>query len=92
MGFDRFVSVIQDCSSNYHIDIFEPLFVCLQELTGAHPYQGRFGADDVDDVDMAYRVIKDHVRTLTFVLSDGGVPNKDGRGYVLRRVLRRGAQ
>ena len=53
MGFEWFVSVIQDRNSNYHMDIFEPLFVCLQELTGAHPYQGRFGADNVD-VDMAY--------------------------------------
>ena len=52
----------------------------------------RSGQDDEDGIDTAYRVVADHVRTLTFALSDGGVPNNVGRGYVLRRILRRGSR
>ncbi|PAV18417.1 tRNA synthetase class II [Pyrrhoderma noxium] len=92
MGFERLVSVIQDRESNYDTDIFEPLFKRIQELTGVRPYAGKFGAEDADGIDMAYRVVADHVRTLTFALADGGVPNNVGRGYVLRRILRRGAR
>ena len=92
MGFERLVSAIQDRRSNYDTDIFLPIFDKVRELTGVRPYEGRFGADDVDGIDTAYRVVADHVRTLTFALSDGGVPNNVGRGYVLRRILRRGAR
>ena len=92
MGFERLVSVVQDAQSNYDTDLFAPLFTRIQELTGARPYAGAFGADDKDGIDTAYRVIADHVRTLTFTLADGGVPNNVGRGYVLRRILRRGAR
>ncbi|PPQ74039.1 hypothetical protein CVT26_006942 [Gymnopilus dilepis] len=92
MGFERLVSVIQDRRSNYDTDVFLPIFERVRELTGVRPYEGRFGADDVDGIDTAYRVVADHVRTLTFALSDGGVPNNVGRGYVLRRILRRGAR
>ncbi|ANB15880.1 alanine--tRNA ligase [Sugiyamaella lignohabitans] len=92
MGFERLVSVLQDKSSNYDTDVFLPLFAKIQELTGARDYTGKFGAEDKDGVDTAYRVVADHVRTLTFALADGGVPNNDGRGYVLRRILRRGAR
>jgi len=92
MGFERLVSVVQDKRSNYDTDVFTPIFNKVQELTGVRPYQGRFGAEDADGIDTAYRVVADHVRTLTFALSDGGVPNNVGRGYVLRRILRRGAR
>ncbi|KAK0225763.1 tRNA synthetases class II (A)-domain-containing protein [Armillaria fumosa] len=92
MGFERLVSVVQDKRSNYDTDVFTPIFAKVQELTGVRPYEGRFGDEDADGIDTAYRVVADHVRTLTFALSDGGVPNKDGRGYVLRRILRRGAR
>lgn len=92
MGFERLVSVIQDKRSNYDTDVFTPIFERIQQLTGVRPYQGRFGAEDTDGIDTAYRVIADHVRTLTFALSDGGVPNNVGRGYVLKRILRRGAR
>ena len=92
MGFERLVSVIQNKRSNYDTDIFLPIFDRIQQLTGVRSYQGRFGSDDKDGIDTAYRVVADHVRTLTFALSDGGVPDKDGRGYVLRRILRRGAR
>ncbi|GAM38798.1 alanine-tRNA ligase [Talaromyces pinophilus] len=92
MGFERLVSVLQDKSSNYDTDVFMPLFRTIQEVTGAREYQGRFGADDADGVDTAYRVVADHIRTLTFAISDGAYPNNEGRGYVIRRVLRRGAR
>lgn len=92
LGFERLVSILQDVSSNYDTDVFQPLFARIQEITGARAYTGKFGAEDVDGVDTAYRVLADHVRTLTFAIADGGVPNNEGRGYVLRRILRRGAR
>lgn len=92
LGFERLVSVVQDKRSNYDTDVFEPIFKRVQELTGVRPYAGRFGEDDIDGIDTAYRVVADHVRTLSFALADGGVPNNVGRGYVLRRILRRGAR
>ncbi|KAI9057339.1 hypothetical protein FKP32DRAFT_1598429 [Trametes sanguinea] len=92
MGFERLVSVVQNKRSNYDTDVFQPVFAKIQELTGVRPYSGKFGDEDENGIDTAYRVIADHVRTLTFALSDGGVPNNVGRGYVLRRILRRGAR
>ena len=89
MGFERIVSVIQNKTSNYDTDIFEPLFKAIQENTGAPNYTGKLGDDDTNGIDMAYRVVADHVRTLTIALSDGGRPDNVGRGYVLRRILRR---
>lgn len=92
MGFERIVTAVQGKKSNYDTDVFSPIFARIQELTGVRPYQGKFGADDTDGIDTAYRVCADHVRTLTFAISDGGVPNNVGRGYVLRRILRRGSR
>jgi alanyl-tRNA synthetase len=92
MGFERLVTAIQGVRSNYDTDVFTPLFARIQEVTGVRPYTGKFGDEDVDGIDMAYRVVADHVRTLAVALSDGGVPNNVGRGYVLRRILRRGAR
>lgn len=91
-GFERLVSVLHDVSSNYDTDLFTPIFTRIQEVTGAPAYGGKMGEADVVGIDTAYRVIADHARTLTIALSDGGVPDKDGRGYVLRRILRRGAR
>jgi len=92
MGFERLVSIVQDKRSNYDTDVFLPIFDKIRELTGVRSYEGRFDADDADGIDTAYRVVADHIRTLTFALSDGGIPNNVGRGYVLRRILRRGAR
>ncbi|KAH8592098.1 putative alanyl-tRNA synthetase [Bisporella sp. PMI_857] len=92
MGFERLVSVLQDKYSNYDTDVFWPLFKTIQEVTGARDYTDKYGKDDVDGIDTAYRVIADHIRLLTFAISDGGVPSNLGRGYVVRRVLRRGSR
>ncbi|EGI61219.1 PREDICTED: alanine--tRNA ligase, cytoplasmic isoform X1 [Acromyrmex echinatior] len=89
LGLERLVSVIQNKRANYDTDVFMPLFAAIEEGTGAPPYQGKVGADDVNGIDMAYRVLADHARTLTIALADGGVPDNTGRGYVLRRILRR---
>jgi len=92
MGLERVVSVLQNKMSNYDTDAFTGLFSAIQKLTGAAPYTGKVGAEDVNGMDTAYRVIADHTRTLTFAISDGGIPSNEGRGYVLRRILRRGAR
>ncbi len=57
-----------------------PLFEALRVATGARPYAGKLGSEDVGGVDMAYRVMADHVRTLTVALADGGRPDNTGRG------------
>jgi len=85
MGFERITAVLQGKGSNYDTDVFAPLFDAIRDLSGAAPYGG--GLDD--PVDIAYRVLADHARCLTFALTDGAVPANEGRGYVLRRILRR---
>ncbi|XP_065828762.1 alanine--tRNA ligase, cytoplasmic-like isoform X2 [Oscarella lobularis] len=89
MGLERIVSVIQGKMSNYDTDLFTSLFKAIEQKTGMRPYTGKVGPNDVDGIDMAYRVLADHARTLTIALSDGGRPDNTGRGYVLRRILRR---
>lgn len=89
MGLERIVSVIQGLRSNYDSDMFTPFFGAIEKGTGARPYTGKFGDEDPDQIDMAYRVLADHARTLTIAISDGGRPQSTGRGYVLRRILRR---
>lgn len=92
LGFERLVAVLQSKKSNYDTDVFTPLFKAIQDITGVREYRGKFGAEDRDGIDTAYRVVADHVRTLTFAITDGATPNNEGRGYVVRRVLRRGAR
>ncbi len=85
MGFERICAVINGKDSNYDTDVFTPIFDTIQSFTGARPYGGKLD----DEIDTAYRVIADHVRMLTFAMTDGAIPDKVGRGSVLRSVLRR---
>ena len=85
MGLERLVSVIQDKPSNYDTDLFTGIFDSIASITNTQPYDGALE----DPIDVAYRVIADHVRCLTAALADGATPGADGRGYVLRRILRR---
>jgi alanyl-tRNA synthetase len=85
MGFERITKVIQGKASNYDTDIFTPIFEAIRKVTRAEPYTGKL--DDLRDT--AYRVIGDHIRTLTFALTDGAAIGNVGRDYVLRRILRR---
>ena len=89
MGFERIASILQNKMSNYDTDVFVPLFDAIKAVSGARPYAGRLGAEDEGSVDMAYRVVADHIRTLSFAIADGARPGNEGREYVLRRILRR---
>ncbi len=84
MGFERAVRVLQNKTSNYDTDIFTPLIAAVEELSGVK-YTGE--GDGV-----AHRVIADHIRTLSFAIADGAMPSNEGRGYVLRRILRRASR
>ncbi len=83
-GLERIVAFLQDKNSNYDTDLFTPILDEITALSGTKYDQGEAG--------MAHRVIADHVRMLTFSISDGALPSNDGRGYVLRRILRRAAR
>ena len=99
MGFERITSIVQSKDSNYDTDIFMPIFeaiYALPERPGRAEkvpfYAGKIEDEDPDCIDMAYRVVADHIRTLCFAIADGAQPSNEGRGYVLRRVLRRGVR
>lgn len=82
-GLERIVAALQHKKSNYDTDLFIPIIRKIEELTKV-TYQTESG--------MPHRVISDHVRMLTFAVADGGMPANDGRGYVIRRILRRAAR
>ena len=81
MGFERVCAVLQNKPSNYDTDVFSPLINAIAELSGVK-YES-------EENKIPMRVIADHIRTLTFAIGDGAVPGNEGRGYVLRRILRR---
>lgn len=84
MGFERIVAVIQGKKSNYDTDIFMPLIEAVSKRAGIPYGEGEHA--------VAMRVVADHLRTLSFAIADGVMPSNDGRGYVLRRLLRRAAR
>ncbi len=85
MGLERVSAVMQGVKSNYDIDILQGIIRHIERLTGK-----QYGADDKDNVSM--RVIADHARAVTFLICDGALPSNEGRGYVLRRIMRRAAR
>ena len=85
MGLERVSAVMQGVSSNYDIDILQAIIRHIERLTGK-----LYGADEKDNVSM--RVIADHARAVTFLICDGALPSNEGRGYVLRRIMRRAAR
>jgi len=90
MGLERVASILLGKMSNYEIDVFTTLFEAIHKLVPTMPaYEDKYDDDDPDQVNMAYRVIADHIRTLTLAITDGATPSNEGRGYVLRRILRR---
>ena len=82
MGLERLTSVIQQVSTNYDTDLFTPIHTAMRELLGHDPEV--FEAER-----FSYQVIADHSRAVTFLVADGVAPANDGRGYVLRRIIRR---
>ncbi|OGU39097.1 MAG: alanine--tRNA ligase [Ignavibacteria bacterium RIFOXYB2_FULL_35_12] len=86
MGFERVCAILQKKSSNYDTDVFSPLSEAVAEISGMKYHSAG------EEKRVAMRVIADHIRTLTFAIADGAVPGNDGRGYVLRRILRRAAR
>jgi alanyl-tRNA synthetase len=104
MGFERVTSIIQGTKSfadfadakisNYETDIFRPIFDALEKLSGQKygstlPVPGSGGETEQERIDVAFRVIADHIRTLSFAIADGIQPGNSDRHYVLRRILRR---
>ena len=81
MGLERVCRVLQAVDSNYSTDLFAPILAGISEVTGQQDTPG--------DVGVAFRVIADHLRSLSFAIADGAFPSNEGRGYVLRRMLRR---
>ena len=85
MGLERLAAVAQGVHSNYDSDLFTPLLAAIAERAGME-----YGKKDLSDRSM--RVIADHLRAVTFLMTDGVLPSNEGRGYVLRRILRRAAR
>ncbi|MGE5365383.1 MAG: alanine--tRNA ligase [Bacteroidota bacterium] len=84
MGFERICAVLQKKSSNYDTDVFSPIIDSISAMSGIKY--------DTEQHQIPMRVIADHLRTLSFAIADGAVPGNEGRGYVLRRILRRAAR
>ncbi|OPY13049.1 MAG: Alanine--tRNA ligase [Syntrophus sp. PtaB.Bin001] len=85
MGLERLAAVAQGVKSNYDTDLFAPILAAISRITGKS-----YNKNEADDVSL--RVIADHSRSVTFLIGDGILPSNEGRGYVLRRILRRAAR
>jgi alanyl-tRNA synthetase len=84
MGLERIASILQRALTNYDIDLFAPIMQRVTEVSGH-----RYGGSMEDEIDTAVRVLCDHSRAATFLITDGVIPSNEGRGYVLRRIIRR---
>jgi len=82
MGLERIASVLQKKVGNYETDLFVPILKRIEDISG-------LAYGETEKTDIAMRVIADHVRGATFIINDGVLPSKEGRGYVLRRIIRR---
>lgn len=93
MGLERLAAVIQGKLTNYESDLFFPIIEAISELSGI-PYSSRLQSPDIrlQTPDFSIKVIADHLRAITFLLSEGILPSNEGRGYVLRRIIRRAAR
>ncbi len=84
MGFERLVRVLQGKTSNYDTDVFSGTIQKIESITGQ-----TYKATDTDKSDIAFRVLADHIRAISFTIADGQLPSNTGAGYVIRRILRR---
>ncbi len=84
MGFERLTALLQNVDSNYDTDLFQPIIRKTEELCG-QKYKSSPHSD-------SFQVIADHIRALSFAIADGAIPSNEGRGYVIRRILRRAAR
>ncbi len=82
MGLERITSVVQNVATNFDTDLFIPIIRATEEISGS-----KYGVEK--ETDVAFKVIADHIRTVAFAIGDGAIPSNEGRGYVLRRLLRR---
>jgi alanyl-tRNA synthetase len=88
MGFERLVRVLQNKQSNYDTDVFAPLIRKIEDISGLRYVDGRPGRSE-EMINIAMRVIADHIRAISFSIADGQLPSNTGAGYVIRRILRR---
>ena len=88
MGFERLCMVLQGVQSNYDTDVFSPIIQHIEKITGAK-YTVKAKDDEQEKINIAIRVIADHVRAVAFAIADGQLPSNTGAGYVIRRILRR---
>jgi alanyl-tRNA synthetase len=88
MGFERLCMVLQGVQSNYDTDVFSPLIQKIESVTGTK-YTIKAKDDEEEKINIAIRVIADHVRAVAFAIADGQLPSNTGAGYVIRRILRR---
>ncbi|RXM41560.1 alanine--tRNA ligase [Flavobacterium sp. YO64] len=88
MGFERLCMALQGKTSNYDTDVFMPLIREIETITGAN-YTVKASNEAEDKVNIAIRVVADHVRAVAFAIADGQLPSNTGAGYVIRRILRR---
>ena len=89
MGFERLCMVLQGKQSNYDTDVFTPLIQKVEEITKTRYTNGIQVTPEQEQINVAIRVISDHIRAVSFAIADGQLPSNNGAGYVIRRILRR---